>query len=73
MNYKTINQNKYEMEIGYSQLESLIFSTPNYVGYYEIGKEGGLQLRQTTKPKWLHRKMMDICLGIKWIDYEKKK
>jgi hypothetical protein len=46
-----------------------VIQLPNYLGYYEIGKgDGCLQLCQTTKPKWFHRKMMNICLGIKWFD-----
>lgn len=43
---------------------------PDYVGYYQIGSN--LQISSTTKPKWLHRKMMNIFLGIKWFDFEKK-
>lgn len=46
------------------------FSIPNYVrvGSYSIGGTKGLQIHFTKKPKWLHRKMMKICLGWEWIN-----
>jgi hypothetical protein len=67
MNYKNTDINKYQIE--YANTQSFVFTTPTYVGYYEIGKgDGCLQLCQTTKPKWFHRKMMKICLGIEWFD-----
>jgi hypothetical protein len=69
MNYKTIDQNKSDMKIGSIQPQSFMFTTPNYVGYYKIGKEySGLDIGLTEKPKWFHRKMMKICLGIEWFD-----
>jgi hypothetical protein len=46
-----------------------VIELPNYLGYYQIGKgDGCLQLCLTEKPKWFHRKMMKICLGIEWFD-----
>lgn len=51
-----------------------VIELPNYLGYYQIGKgDGCLQLCLTEKPKWFHRKMMNIFFGIKWINYESKK
>jgi hypothetical protein len=47
---------------------STTFSIPNYVGSYSIGGKTGLQIHFTKKPKWLHRKMMKLCLGWEWID-----
>jgi len=58
---------KYQIE--YGQDRYVVLPTPNYVGYYQIGKgDGCLQLCLTEKPKWLHRKMMKIFLGIEWFD-----
>jgi hypothetical protein len=69
MNYKNTDINKSEIKLEYSEPLSFAINTFNYVGYYQIGKgDGCLQLCLTEKPKWLHRKMMDICLGIKWFD-----
>jgi len=39
-----------------------------YSGYYQLGGSGGLQIHLAKKPKWLHRKMMKICLGLEWIN-----
>lgn len=35
------------------------------VGAYELGL---YRLPLKKKPSWLHRKMMNMLLGIKWID-----
>ncbi len=40
----------------------------NYVGRYRLGGENGLNIFFENKPKWLHRKMMKLCLGLEWID-----
>jgi hypothetical protein len=40
----------------------------NYVGCYRLGGEKGLSIFFENKPKWLHRKMMKLCLGLEWID-----
>ena len=53
--------------------ETLIFnktfvSTPDYVGCYALGGNIGLKIYFGKKPKWLHRKMMKLCLGWEWID-----
>ena len=68
MIYINTDINKYQIES--ANTLSITLPTPSYVGYYEIG---GLQICLSTKPKWLHRKMMNICLGIEWINYESKK
>jgi hypothetical protein len=41
---------------------------PNYVGCYALGGNLGLKIHFVKKPKWLHRKMMKLCLGWEWID-----
>lgn len=53
--------------------ETLIFnktfvSAPDYVGCYALGGDIGLKIYFGKKPKWLHRKMMKLCLGWEWID-----
>jgi hypothetical protein len=35
------------------------------VGFYAIGQ---FRIAIGKKPIWLHRKMMALCLGWKWID-----
>jgi hypothetical protein len=46
-------------------LNTSFVSQPNYVGCYSMG---GLSIYFEKKPKWLHRKMMKLCLGWEWID-----
>jgi hypothetical protein len=41
------------------------FTQTNYAGCYSVG---GLSIYLEKRPKWLHRKMMKLCLGWKWID-----
>jgi hypothetical protein len=41
---------------------------PDYVGCYALGGDVGLKIYFGKKPKWLHRKMMKLCLGWEWID-----
>ena len=53
--------------------ETFIFNktfvpTPDYVGCYALGGNIGLKIYFGKKPKWLHRKMMKLCLGWEWID-----
>lgn len=38
---------------------------PNAVGGYKLGNT---TLGLTYKPKWIHRKMMSIFFGLKWVD-----
>jgi hypothetical protein len=42
--------------------------TPEYVGCYALGGNVGLKIYFAKRPKWLHRKMMKLCLGWEWID-----
>jgi hypothetical protein len=42
--------------------------TSEYVGCYALGGDIGLKIYFGKKPKWLHRKMMKLCLGWEWID-----
>jgi hypothetical protein len=44
---------------------STFVPTPDYVGCYSVG---GLSIYLEKRPKWLHRKMMKLCLGWEWID-----
>jgi len=39
-----------------------------YAGCYCLGGDVGLKIYFGKKPKWLHRKMMKLCLGWEWID-----
>lgn len=41
------------------------FTQPNYAGCYSIA---GLSIYLEKRPKWLHRKMMKLCLGWEWTD-----
>jgi hypothetical protein len=41
------------------------FTQTNYTGCYSVG---GLSIYLEKRPKWLHRKMMKLCLGWEWID-----
>jgi hypothetical protein len=43
-------------------------ASTDYVGCYSIGGDFGLKFCFGKKPKWLHRKMMKLCLGWEWID-----
>jgi hypothetical protein len=43
--------------------------TPKYVGRYRIGGSTGLQISFEKKPKWIHRKMMRLCLGWEWVNH----
>ena len=44
-----------------------ISAIPNYVGMYCLGGKT-LCIYFVTKPKWLHRTMMKLCLGWEWKD-----
>ena len=61
-----------EIDLTYNTLTAnsdlTIESGPKYAGCYEIGGTGGLQIHLAKKPKWLHRKMMKLCLGFEWIN-----
>ena len=41
---------------------------PTYVGCYRLGESTGLSIFLVKKPRWIHRKLMAICLGLEWID-----
>jgi len=65
--------NKEEMHIDLTDslskgINPINFKTPNYVGCYCIGGNIGLKIYFVSKPKWLHRKMMKLCLGWEWIN-----
>lgn len=42
--------------------------SPTYVGSYRLGGSTGLSIFLVKKPRWIHRKLMAICLGWEWID-----
>ena len=42
---------------------------PKYVGCYQIGGSTGLRINFKKKPKWIHRKMMRLCLGWEWVNH----
>lgn len=44
------------------------FILPKYVGMYCLGDKNGFCISFEKKPNWLHRTMMKVCLGWKWID-----
>ena len=46
-------------------LNTSFVPTPEYVGCYSMG---GLSIYLEKRPKWLHRKMMKLCLGWEWRD-----
>ena len=48
--------------------EYTISEPPKYVGGYRIGGPLGVQFNLRTKPNWLHRTMMRLCLGWEWVD-----
>jgi len=41
------------------------FTQTNFAGCYSVG---GFSIYLEKRPKWLHRKMMKLCLGWEWID-----
>ena len=54
-------------------VQTLVVSSPNYVGGYRIGKEfeWSCQFNLAYKPKRIHRFFMRICLGWYWFDVKK--
>lgn len=44
-----------------------------YAGSYRLGGSTGLSIFLGKKPKWIHRKLMSICLGFEWVDNEPNK
>jgi hypothetical protein len=70
---KLTNNYAGESDISPSQEKNIIFCntfvpTPDYVGCYALGGNNVLKIYFEKKPKWLHRKMMKLCLGWEWID-----
>ncbi len=61
-----------EIDLTYNTLTAnpdlTIISGPKYAGSYQLGGSMGLQIYLAKKPKWLHRKMMKLCLGFEWIN-----
>jgi hypothetical protein len=61
-----------EIDLTYNTLTAnpdlTIASGPKYAGCYQLGGSMGLQIYLAKKPKWLHRKMMKLCLGFEWIN-----
>ena len=47
---------------------NIFVPTSEYAGCYALGGEVGLKIYFGKKQKWLHRKMMKLCLGWEWID-----
>ena len=44
---------------------------PKPVGGYRFGDSPNyIQFNITKKPNWFHRKMMRLCFGWEWVDYE---
>lgn len=41
---------------------------PVYIGCYRLGGNNGLSVYLYKKPNFLHRKLMQLFLGWKWID-----
>ena len=39
-----------------------------YAGFYRIGEKENFNISLSKKPIWLHRKLMKLCLGWKWVD-----
>ena len=49
-----------------------IIRKSTYAGYYRVGgNTGNVNFSLGKKPIWLHRKLMKLCLGWKWIDNKK--
>lgn len=46
-------------------MENNEIKIPTKVGGYKLGNTA---LGLTYKPKWIHRKMMSIFFGVKWVD-----
>jgi hypothetical protein len=44
------------------------YTSPKYVGYYEIGGKHGLRVSLVNKPTWFHRTMVKLCFGWEWFD-----
>ena len=54
-------------QLNHEDLKINTIKSPDYVGCYRLS---GLSVFYVKKPKWLHRKLMAICLGWEWIDNE---
>jgi hypothetical protein len=63
--YKSNNVSQFYVTTGSSYA---FLDNPPRVGFYQIGGKHGLNIGFTKKPIWLHRKMMALCFGWKWID-----
>jgi hypothetical protein len=46
-------------------MENITIKTTLKVGGYKLGNT---TLALPYKPKWIHRKMMSIFFGVKWVD-----
>jgi hypothetical protein len=44
------------------------YYSTKFPGYYQLGGSEGVQIYLAKKPKWFHRKMMKLCLGLEWIN-----
>jgi hypothetical protein len=44
------------------------YYSTKFPGHYQLGGSEGVQIYLVKKPKWLHRKMMKLCFGLKWIN-----
>jgi hypothetical protein len=62
------SQQEHTLTEGTFKFNKEFLSLPDYVGCYCIGGDVGLKFYFRKKPKWLHRKMMKMCLGWEWID-----
>ena len=62
------SQQEHTLTEGTFKFNKEFLALPDYVGCYCIGGDVGLKIYFGKKPKWLHRKMMKLCLGWEWID-----
>ena len=63
--YKRIQNNITTKPLKQNKMNNNGIKIPNAVGGYKLGTT---TLGLTYKPKWIHRKMMSIFFGLKWVD-----
>ena len=62
---KKIQNNITTKHLKQNKMNNNGIKTPSKVGGYKLGNT---TLGLTYKPKWIHRKMMSIFFGVKWVD-----
>jgi hypothetical protein len=51
-------------------METILLKTPNYVWKCQLVKNTWRMVEEGGEPNWFHRKMQQLCFGIKWTRIE---